>query len=206
MADDTGPVEGRLVQPGLPRRPAHEGRRGAAARAARGGPRRPDLPGGRARDPARHGRGPRAAHDRARAGLPGHGGALGAAHARAGMELRGLQRHTVEPLPARLRVPASACPRGRTRCPPHTGRSSLDDVPVARRRLAFEELFLFQLALVMRRRTRREVGEAEPVAPPATWCARWLDVAAVRADRRPAARVSRRSTPTSPAAGRCSAC
>ena len=38
---------------------------------------------------------------------------------------------------------------------------SLDEVDAARRRLAFEELFLFQLALVMRRHTRSETREAE---------------------------------------------
>ena len=64
---------------------------------------------------------------------------------------------------------------GRRAVAPPTGPSSLDEVPVARRRLALEELFLFQLALVMRRRTRREVGEAEPLGPPGDLVRSWLE-------------------------------
>ena len=63
--------------------------------------------------------------------------------------------HAVEPLPARLRArrrPAVAGGRARA---PLTGPRRSRRSPVARRRLAFEELFLFQLALVRRRRTRQ---------------------------------------------------
>ena len=89
-------------------------------------------------------------------------------------ELRGLQRHTVEPLPARLRAQAGLSTREDALSAAHWPEL-LDDVPVARRRLALEELFLFQLALVMRRRTRREVGEAERVAPPGDLVRTWLE-------------------------------
>ncbi len=88
--------------------------------------------------------------------------------------LRGLQRHVVEPLPARLRARAGLPPRDAALSAAHWPEL-LDDVPVARRRLALEELFLFQLALVMRRRTRREVGEAETVEPPGELVRLWLE-------------------------------
>ena len=46
---------------------------------------------------------------------------------------------------------------------------------MARRRLAFEELFLFQLALVMRRRTRSVTREAELLGAPGSLVGEWLD-------------------------------
>ena len=78
---------------------------------------------------------------------------------------------------------------------------SLDEVPVARRRLAFEELFLFQLALVMRRRTRSETREAERLGAPGDLVRRWLDslpfeltagtAQGARGDRRATSRAGR---------------
>ena len=87
--------------------------------------------------------------------------------------VRGLEAHAPEPLAARLRsargLPGKADALASAHWP-----ESLDEVPVARRRLAFEELFLFQLALVMRRRTRSETREAELLADAGALVGRWL--------------------------------
>jgi ATP-dependent DNA helicase RecG len=87
--------------------------------------------------------------------------------------LHGLQGNTVEALPARLRARAGLPSREDALTAAHWPEA-VADVAVARRRLALEELFLFQLALVMRRRTRHEVGEAESVEPPGHLAQRWL--------------------------------
>ena len=100
--------------------------------------------------------------------------------------VRGLEVHAPEPLAARLRVRARGWPGRRDSIAAAHWPESLDEVPVARRRLAFEELFLFQLALVMRRHTRSETREAEPLEAPGTLVERLARVAALRADRRAA--------------------
>ena len=111
--------------------------------------------------------------------------------------LRGLER-------ARAGAAAGAAARRRERWPAQADAlaaahwpESLEEVPVARRRLAFEELFLFQLALVMRRRTRSETREAERLEAPGALVQQLARVAAVRADGRPAQGARRRSTATS---------
>ena len=88
--------------------------------------------------------------------------------------LQGLQRHAVEPVPARLRAGAGLPSREDALTAAHWPEA-VEDVAVARRRLALEELFLFQLALVMRRRTRHEVGEAEAVEPRGPLVRSWLE-------------------------------
>ena len=132
---------------------------------------------------------------------------------------RGHQRRAAAP--ARLgRVPAPSTTRS-SRCPAACGRASgsasgpaalsaahfpdrEEDERDARRRLAFEELFLLQLAVAGRRRSRREGRRARPLARARRGGRPLALVAAVRADRRPGARDRARSTPTSPASARCS--
>ena len=87
--------------------------------------------------------------------------------------LRGLERHAAEPLPAALRARAGLAGVADALATAHWP-SAADDVPVARGRLAFEELFLFQLALVTRRRTRREAGAAEALTPPGELVGEWI--------------------------------
>ena len=158
-----GPLEGGLVQPGLPRRPAQGRGVGTAARAARGGPRRarPSAsPSTRSSAVRTRGWGAtrpascpstRPRRDCRRAASASWRGSCAACSATRSSRCR---RGCVP----RPRLPAREDALSAAHWP-----ELLDDVPPARRRLALEELFLFQLALVMRRRTRREVGEAEPV-------------------------------------------
>ncbi len=87
--------------------------------------------------------------------------------------LRGLERHAPEPLPARLRARAGLPVASDALATAHWP-SAAEHVPVARRRLALEELFLFQLALVTRRRTRREGGASEALTPPGELVAEWM--------------------------------
>jgi ATP-dependent DNA helicase RecG len=87
--------------------------------------------------------------------------------------LAGEERNVVEPLPARLR----ACERLPSRPDALNAAhwpTSTEDVAPARRRLAFEELFLFQLALVGRRRTRQEARRAETLGESGSIVERWL--------------------------------
>jgi ATP-dependent DNA helicase RecG len=76
----------------------------------------------------------------------------------------GLARHAVEPLPGRLRaalrLPGAADALASSHFPP-----SEEVGAEARRRLAFEELFLYQASLAARRGRRRE-GRRAPVLPP----------------------------------------
>ena len=75
----------------------------------------------------------------------------------------------VEPLPARLRVVERLAPRAEALWAAHFG-----DQEAGRRRLAFEELLLLQLALLRRRALRREVSSAEPLDPPGGLTRAWL--------------------------------
>ena len=82
---------------------------------------------------------------------------------------RGAAQETLEPLPARLRAIE--------RLP--TARAALDaahfgDHEGGRRRLAFEELLLVQIALLRRRARRREGARAESLEPPGELTRRWL--------------------------------
>jgi ATP-dependent DNA helicase RecG len=88
--------------------------------------------------------------------------------------LRGEERNTLEPLPARLRS-RERLPLRRDALNAAHWPASPEDAPLARRRLAFEELFLLQLALVTRRRTRHESRPAERFDPPGEVVARWLE-------------------------------
>jgi ATP-dependent DNA helicase RecG len=87
--------------------------------------------------------------------------------------LVGEERNVVEPLPALLRARERLPSRPDALNAAHWPMSPLD-VPPARRRLAFEELFLFQLALVGRRRTRQEARRAEMLGEPGDLLERWL--------------------------------
>jgi ATP-dependent DNA helicase RecG len=87
--------------------------------------------------------------------------------------LRGEERNVIEPLPARLRALEGLPSRADALHAAHWPDSPLD-VPPARRRLAFEELLLFQLAIVGRRRTRQEARRAEKLGDLGDLVARWL--------------------------------
>src|SRR5262249_12305856 len=89
-------------------------------------------------------------------------------------KLRGEERNTIEPLPARLRAGEHLASRVDALHAAHWPRSP-DEVPPARLRLAFEELFLFQLALVGRRRLRQESRRAEVLGAPGALVERWLE-------------------------------
>ena len=208
VADDTGPAAGGLVQPGLPRRPAEGGRERAAAREARERARRrrrSGSPSTRSRGRAttvwaatrpascRCIRRPRACRPAASASSRGACAAL--------------ERHAVEPLPARLRAArAPARPRRRARggALARVARGGAGRPPPARLRGAVP--------------VPARARETPPHAPggarggaararPARWCERWLDVAAVRAHRRASARRCEEiDARPRQRAGRCSGC
>ena len=85
-----------------------------------------------------------------------------------------LARHAIEPLPASLRaglsLPGIADALWSAHFPSDPRRAAL-----ARRRLAFEELFLHQAALAARRRRRAAAGEGVRVGPAGERVGRWLD-------------------------------
>ncbi|MGH2796569.1 MAG: helicase-related protein [Thermoleophilaceae bacterium] len=78
----------------------------------------------------------------------------------------------VEPLPAALRVAERLPDRSAALAAAHFPDSE-EDERGARRRLAFEELFLLQLAVAGRRRTRREGRRARRLAPRGAAVDRW---------------------------------
>src|SRR5436190_14640667 len=88
--------------------------------------------------------------------------------------LRGEEQNVLEPLPARLRAREQLPSRADALRAAHWPEALLE-VPPARRRLAFEELFVFQIALVARRRTRQEAREAERLDAPGGLVERWLE-------------------------------
>jgi ATP-dependent DNA helicase RecG len=75
-----------------------------------------------------------------------------------------LIRHVVEPLPAALRAAERLPDRSAAIAAAHFPDGE-DEAAGARRRLAFEELFLLQLAVTGRRRSRRGRREAAPLEP-----------------------------------------
>jgi ATP-dependent DNA helicase RecG len=87
-------------------------------------------------------------------------------------EARPLMRAAVEPLPARLRVEEGLPERPAVLDAVHFPETE-EDEPEARRRLAFEELFLLQLAVAGRRRARREGRKARPLAARGVVVDRW---------------------------------
>jgi ATP-dependent DNA helicase RecG len=84
-------------------------------------------------------------------------------------EHRAAARETLEPLPARLRVLERLPDRAAALDAAHFG-----DHEGGRRRLAFEELLLLQIALLRRRARRREGARAEALEPPGELTRRWL--------------------------------
>ncbi len=87
--------------------------------------------------------------------------------------IRGQEVHSPEALPAALRAQERLPSRADALAAAHFPRER-GDVALARRRLALEELFLFQLALVARRRSHRDARSAETVGPPGILVERWL--------------------------------
>ena len=88
-------------------------------------------------------------------------------------QVHGLTRHTVEPLPASLRVreglPERAAALAAAHFPDHEG-----DVAGARTRLAFEELLLLELALAARKGARRQRHRATPLRSTGELTGPWL--------------------------------
>jgi ATP-dependent DNA helicase RecG len=79
----------------------------------------------------------------------------------------------IEPLPARLRAVERLADRAGALAAMHLGFD--DGHEDARRRLAFEELLLVQLALLRRRRLRSGAREAAELAETPSLTARWLE-------------------------------
>ncbi len=82
----------------------------------------------------------------------------------------------VEPLPASLRLREGLLDRPGALRVAHFP-DQLDDFEEARRRLAFEELLLDQLALQRHRRNRAAISSASPLAGPRELTRRWLEQA-----------------------------
>jgi ATP-dependent DNA helicase RecG len=81
----------------------------------------------------------------------------------------------VEPLPARLRVDEGLAGRQAALTAVHFPDTEADgDVPGGRRRLAFDELLLLQLALLRRRARRRTAETAAALDGPAPLTERWM--------------------------------
>ena len=83
---------------------------------------------------------------------------------------RGAAQEAMEPLPARLRAVERLPDRAAALDAAHFG-----DHEGGRRRLAFEELLLVQIALLRRRARRREGARAEPLEPPGELVRSWLE-------------------------------
>ena len=120
-------------------------------------------------------------------------------------EARPLARAAVEPLPARLRVEEGLPERPAVLDAVHFPESE-DDEQESRRRLAFEELFLLQLAVAGRRRARREGRKARPLAARGVVVDRWRWSLPFELTGDQASAIEPRSTRTSRASGRCSGC
>jgi ATP-dependent DNA helicase RecG len=84
-------------------------------------------------------------------------------------EHRQTARDALEPLPARLRVMERLPDRWAALDAAHFG-----DQEGGRRRLAFDEFLLLQIALLRRRARRHEAARAEALAPPGALTSRWL--------------------------------
>ena len=87
-------------------------------------------------------------------------------------EARPLMQHAIEPLPAALRVEERLPDRPAALEAVHFPETE-EEEQGARRRLAFEELFLLQLAVAGRRRARREGRRARTLAPRGVVVDRW---------------------------------
>jgi ATP-dependent DNA helicase RecG len=86
--------------------------------------------------------------------------------------VRPLMLAAAEPLPARLRIDEALPERPAALDAVHFPETE-DDERLARRRLAFEELFLLQLAVAGRRRARREGRQARPLGARGVVVDRW---------------------------------
>jgi ATP-dependent DNA helicase RecG len=84
-----------------------------------------------------------------------------------------LAPHATEPLPARLRSSLGLAGVADALVSAHFPRDA-EEASEARRRLAFEELFLYQAALASRRQGRRQSGSAPALARPGELAGRWL--------------------------------
>jgi ATP-dependent DNA helicase RecG len=84
-------------------------------------------------------------------------------------EHRAEMRNVLDPLPARIRALERLPDRWAAVDAAHFG-----DQEGGRRRLAFDEFLLLQIALLRRRARRREGARAEALAPPGELTARWL--------------------------------
>jgi ATP-dependent DNA helicase RecG len=87
---------------------------------------------------------------------------------------RGLERNALETLPLRLRVSERLPGRADALAAAHFPATA-GQVPVARRRLALEELFVFQLALISRRRTRQVTRAAPALGDRGSLVGVWAD-------------------------------
>jgi ATP-dependent DNA helicase RecG len=85
-------------------------------------------------------------------------------------EHRSAARDALEPLPARMRTRDGLPDRPAALDAAHFG-----DHEGGRRRLAYDELLLLQIALLRRRARRREGSRATPLQPPGELTARWLE-------------------------------
>lgn len=85
-------------------------------------------------------------------------------------EHRQTARDALEPLPARLRAQLKLPDRWAALDAAHFG-----DQEGGRRRLAFDEFLLLQIALFRRRARRREAARAASLEPPGELTARWLN-------------------------------
>jgi ATP-dependent DNA helicase RecG len=83
---------------------------------------------------------------------------------------RGAAQEALEPLPARMRVRDGLPDRPAALDAAHFG-----DHEGGRRRLAYDELLLLQIALLRRRARRSEGSRATPLEPPGELTARWLE-------------------------------
>ena len=83
-------------------------------------------------------------------------------------------RHTLEPLPAGLRVAERLPDRAAALAGAHFPASEEEEAG-SRRRLAFEELFLLQLAVAGRRRSRRDERRAARLETRGTLVDRWRE-------------------------------
>src|SRR6478735_4677830 len=84
-------------------------------------------------------------------------------------EWRGAAQDVIEPLPARIRTLERLPDRPAALAAAHFG-----DQEGGRRRLAFDEFLLLQIALLRRRALRREGARAEALQPSGDLTARWL--------------------------------
>jgi ATP-dependent DNA helicase RecG len=89
-------------------------------------------------------------------------------------QARPLARFAVEPLPAELRARRHLALAGDALASAHFPES-LEEAEEARRRLAFEELYLHQVALAARRSERRTRRPGIPLPAAGDLVARWLD-------------------------------